>query len=122
MSISGDKPICAKCRKNLRDYGGYARYVQDGIHLSDIWDDVSPVRHRHIKNRAANELPRLIPDRIVTISGWPGGLLVDPFAGSGTSILAAMDAGMRFVASDSEFEYCQLMQTRASEVTRKGRR
>lgn len=109
------KPICAKCKRDLRDYGGYKKYVENGINLSDIWDDVSPVRHHNKKTRAANELPLVIPQRVVTLSGVPGGLIVDPFAGSGTTVVAALAAGMRFVASDSEKEYCELMCERISE-------
>jgi site-specific DNA-methyltransferase (adenine-specific) len=107
------KPICARCKRDLRDYGGYKKYVEEGINLSDIWDDVSPVRHNRMKTRAANELPLIIPQRVTTLSGVAGGLFVDPFAGSGTTILAARLAGMRYVASDSEREYCELMSSRA---------
>ncbi|MCK4392014.1 site-specific DNA-methyltransferase [Candidatus Bipolaricaulota bacterium] len=110
------KPICAKCKRDLRDYGGYAKYVADGINLSDVWDDVSPVRHRKSKTRAANELPLVIPERVVTISGCREGLIVDPFAGSGSTLVAAMSAGMRFVAADCEEEYCELMFQRISGV------
>jgi len=110
------KPICAKCKRDLRDYGGYKKYVENGINLSDIWDDVSPVRHHKTKTRAANELPLLIPERITTISGVKNGLIVDPFAGSGTTILAARSAGMRYVVSDCEDEYCELMSRRACET------
>ncbi len=106
------KPICAKCKRDLRDYGGYKRYVEEGINLSDIWDDVSPVRHSRMKTRIANELPLIIPKRVITISGVTGGLFIDPFAGSGTTLLAARLAGMQFVASDSEQEYCELMSSR----------
>lgn len=114
------KPICARCKKDLRDYGGYKKYVENGINLSDVWDDVSPVRHRKTKTRAANELPLLILERIVTLSGQEGGLIVDPFAGSGTTILAAHKGRMRFVASDCEKEYCELMYARASKLSKKG--
>ena len=109
------KAICARCKKDLRDYGGYKKFVADGINLSDIWDDVSPVRHRKSKTRTANELPVIIPERVVAISGVPDGLLVDPFAGSGTTILAALKARMRFVASDCEEEYCELMSVRITK-------
>lgn len=114
------KPVCARCKKDLRDYGGYRKYVQNGINLSDVWDDVSPVRHHNTKTRAANELPLVIPQRVTTLSGIKGGLIVDPFAGSGTTILAARLAGMRYVVSDSEQEYCELMSARAVEDLKKG--
>lgn len=106
------KPICARCKKDLRDYGGYREYVAHGINLSDVWDDVSPVRHRKTKSRTANELPFVIPERVITISGHSGGLVVDPFAGSGTTILAAIAAGMQFVGADCQVEYCELMHNR----------
>jgi len=116
------KPICAKCKRDLRDYGGYKQFVENGINLSDVWDDVSPVRHRNAKTRVANELPMLIPERVTTISGVTGGLVVDPFAGSGSTILAALSAGMRFVASDCEEEYCELMCARVRDyVSEKGK-
>ena len=112
------KPICARCKKDLRDYGGYKAFVADGINLSDIWDDVSPVRHRTTKTRTANELPRLITDRVLTISGVKGGLVVDAFAGSGTTVLSALSFGMYSVAVDLESEYCKLMSTRIQGVTK----
>ena len=113
------KPICARCKKDLRDYGGYKKYVEDGINLSDVWDDVSPVRHYKKKSRAANELPLVIPERVITLSGKEGGLFVDPFAGSGTTILAASKGRMQFVASDCEQEYCELMYARTSDLFKK---
>jgi site-specific DNA-methyltransferase (adenine-specific) len=106
------RPICARCKKDLRDYGGYKAYVANGINLSDVWDDVSPVRHHHTKNRVANELPLIIPERIIALSGVPEGLIVDPFAGSGTTLVASLDARMHFVAADCEVEYCRLMRDR----------
>lgn len=116
------KPMCARCKRDLRDYGGYKQFVENGINLSDIWDDVSPVRHRNAKTRVANELPLLIPQRVITISGVTGGLIVDSFAGSGSTVLAALSAGMRFVASDCEREYCELMCARVQDyVLKKGK-
>ena len=106
------RPVCAKCRRDLRDYGGYKEYVKNGINLSDVWDDVSPVRHRKTKARAANELPLLIPQRAVAISGRTRGLLVDPFAGGGSAPFAAAAANMRFVACDREAQYCELIYQR----------
>ncbi len=106
------RPVCAKCKRDLRDYGGYKEYVKNGINLSDVWDDVSPVRHRRIKTRAANELPLTIPQRAIAISGRTRGLLVDPFAGGGSAPLAATVAGMRFVACDREAQYCELIDQR----------
>jgi len=103
---------CRHCRKPIKDYGGYSQYVRDGVNLSDVWDDLSPVRHKKHKSRKSNELPVEIPQRIVEMSGRVDGLFVDPFAGTGTTLLVARDNGMRFVGGDAEQEFCQLIRNR----------
>lgn len=103
---------CRHCNGYVRDYGGYERFVRRGINLSDVWDDVSPVRHDKYKFRKANELPLVIPRRVVNISGSRGGLLVDPFAGSGSALVAAKEAKMNFLGCDREKEYCKIMLSR----------
>ncbi len=103
---------CRKCNSTLRDYGGYKQYVTEGVNLSDYWDDISPVRHKKHKNRTANELPLTIPMRVAQISGCRNGTLVDPFAGAGTSIIAALNCHMRFVAADREHDACRIMRSR----------
>jgi len=103
---------CPHCKNLLKSYGGYKRFVTDGINLSDVWDDLSPVRHRKHKTRIANELPRAIPDRALGIVGTKGGVLVDPFAGAGTVLRAAADAGMRFIGCDLQMANCRLMYRR----------
>lgn len=103
---------CRHCGGHLKDYGGYKRFVARGINLSDVWDDVSPVRHRKSKTRSANELPSIIPQRVVHMSGRSGGLFVDLYAGGGTATLAARDAGMRVVACDNEKQHIALVAKR----------
>lgn len=106
---------CRSCGETVKDYGGYKRYVKDGVNLSDVWDDLSPVRHGSKKSREANEMASEIPERALAISGRPRGLLVDPFAGSGTALLAAIRQGMHFAACDREPAYCELMHTRVED-------
>jgi hypothetical protein len=40
-----------------------------GINLSDLWDDLSPVRHKHSKYRSANQLPIRLTDRLLKTAG-----------------------------------------------------
>lgn len=109
-----EPPRCRKCNNPIKDYGGYKRFVVDGVNLSDFWDDISPVRHRKYKNRKGNELPVIIPSRVVQISGRRHGVLVDPFAGTGSAAVAAINGGMRFVVADREREACRVMRNRVT--------
>jgi len=93
---------CRNCGNPIKDYGGYKKYVQNGLNLSDVWEDISPVRHRRLKHRPSNEIPIKIPARAVEISGITGGLLIDPFAGAGTALIAASAQGMHYLACDRE--------------------
>jgi site-specific DNA-methyltransferase (adenine-specific) len=108
---------CRSCGQFVKDYGGYKRYIESGINLSDVWEDLSPVRHARYKKRSENELPLELTNRVIQISGRKKGLLVDPFVGSGTSIISAYDAGMRYVASDRETTYCDIAEARLKEYT-----
>jgi len=111
------KPICFRCKRDLKDYGGYKDFVKDGINLSDVWDDISPVRHSKYKHRCENELPETLADRILTISAERGGLLVDPFAGSGTMLVAAARNGMYFVGGDKDAISVQAINARLKAHT-----
>ena len=107
---------CRHCSGLVKDYGGYLDHVREGLNLSDVWDDLSPVRHRRNKNRPGNELPVELLRRVMAISGEESRLLVDPFAGAGTSLVAAREVGMEFVACDREAECCDVMVERLGSV------
>lgn len=110
---------CRHCGEYIKDYGGYLKIVEGrGVNLSDVWDDLSPVRHANRKNRAANELPALLFHRIVQMSGHVGGLYVDPFIGSGTGILAAARRGMRFAGCDLLKANCEVVRDRLEKLCR----
>lgn len=81
---------CRHCGGEIKDYGGYKNKMNpNGVNLSDVWSDLSPVRHRKYKRRGPNELPLKMLDRILDIGSVEGDLVFDPFGGSGTTFMAA---------------------------------
>lgn len=108
--------ICRNCGQYVKDYGGYKSIIDNkGINLSDFWDDISPVRHKKDKLRPQNQLPLLLTDRIIEISGINGGTFVDPFAGTGTSIISAVKKGMTFKCNDLIKDNCDIIIERIKE-------
>jgi site-specific DNA-methyltransferase (adenine-specific) len=105
---------CRHCGEYIHDYGGYVDFIRKGVNLSDFWDDLSPVRHKSKKTRPANELPIELARRAIKISSVKGGLLIDPFVGSGTTIATAIESKMNYLACDREETYCRLATKRAS--------
>ncbi|HEY0024800.1 MAG TPA: site-specific DNA-methyltransferase [Longimicrobium sp.] len=112
---------CPHCDEYIRDYGGYKSHIENGVNLSDVWDDLSPVRHSKYKHREANELPLALLRRVVGMSGRRDGLLVDPFAGTGTSVIAARLARMKYVAGDREPDHCATIQARLDALAARKR-
>lgn len=82
--------ICRHCGHEIKDYGGYKHKMNTkGISLTDVWDDIPPVRHKKYKTRGANELHLKFMDRILDIATVAGDTILDPFGGSGTTYVAA---------------------------------
>jgi DNA modification methylase len=67
-----------------------------------LWVDVPPLRHARTGERTGfpTQKPRALLDRIVACASQPGGLVVDLFAGSGTTGESAHKLGRRFVLGD----------------------
>lgn len=112
------KPVvCRHCKKTVKDYGGYTAIIeQKGINLSDFWDDISPVRHASTKLRKQNQLPLTVTDRVFHISGVNNGVVVDPFAGTGSALVSASTHGMRFIACDAVKENCRIIERRINNL------
>ena len=99
--VKGEKPntfnneripldVCKTCGHELKDYGGYKNKMNpSGVNLSDVWNDIYPVRHSKYKTRGSNQLPLKLLDRIISIASEPGDLVFDPFGGSGTTYVVA---------------------------------
>lgn len=67
-----------------------------------LWTDVPPLRHAAASERTGypTQKPRALLERIIRCATEPGGLVVDAFAGSGTTGVAAHALGRRAVLGD----------------------
>lgn len=55
--------------------------------------------------------------RLVTLITPPGGIVLDPFAGSGTTGMAAVRCGFDFVGIERELEYLSIANARIHAAT-----
>jgi len=89
---------CRHCGGEIKDYGGYKDKMNPrGVNLTDVWTDIPPVRHRRYKNRGANELALKMLDRVLDIATDEGDIVLDPFAGSGTTLAACELRSRRWI-------------------------
>ncbi len=80
--------VCRHCSKELKDYGGHRDAMNpNGVNLTDVWDDIPPVRHKKFKSekRTENQLSTKLVNRVVQMSTHEGDIVLDPFGGSGTT-------------------------------------
>ena len=52
--------------------------------------------------------PMELPARLIQLFSYPGELVLDPFAGTGTTLIAARRLGRRCIGYDISEEYCEL--------------
>lgn len=108
--------ICRKCGSLLKDYGGYKEFIQSngGTNLTDVWTDISPIRHRKYKHWEYNELPEKILERILETSTSRRDVVLDPFGGSGTTYAVAERFGRRWLGC--EIGNCAYIAERLKKV------
>jgi site-specific DNA-methyltransferase (adenine-specific) len=82
----------------------YRYYADEGRALGSVWMDcpamVANTPLRKETTGYPTQKPRKLLERIVRASSAPGDLVIDPFCGSGTTLVAAAALGRRFVGCD----------------------
>lgn len=68
------------------------------------------------KDRPAHPTPKPVPLMAELVEHCPPGVLADPFAGSGATLLAARQLGRRVIGVEVEERYCELIAERLSEA------
>ena len=78
----------------------------------DIWD-IAPESAKRVGHPAP--FPIELPHRLILLYTFKGDLVVDPFMGAGSTVLAAHKAGRRVVGYDLEEDYVRLAGRRFIE-------
>lgn len=107
-----DKAAVSGRAKQLRDEGFYfLKYHPDGAMPSDVWEIVPEDTHkRDASHYAAYPLELCMTPIAATCP--PGGIVLDPFVGTGTTVLAAVQQGRRAIGVDTAPSYIQLAKDR----------
>lgn len=72
-----------------------------GVKLQNLWDDIPPIGAQAAERLGyPTQKPVALLERIILASSNPGDVVLDPFAGCGTTIAAAQKLGRRWVGID----------------------
>ena len=88
---------------------------KQGVPLLDVWE--IPYLNPKAKERVGypTQKPILLLERIISISTDVGDLVLDPFCGSGTTLVAAKILDRKFIGIDISNEAIQLAKSRISQ-------
>jgi len=97
----------------------YIRYLDEmpGVPVQDIWDDL-PILNNRSKEFLGypTQKPLALLERIIAASSNPGDVVLDPFCGCGTAVVAAEKLGRRWVGIDITHLSIALMRYRLTDA------
>lgn len=95
------------------------RYAHEGLGVAvqDVWTDI-PRLDAHSSERLGYETqkPIALLERIISASSRPGDVVLDPFCGSGTTLVASERLGRGWLGIDSSLLACSLALGRTRSV------
>ena len=97
----------------------YKQYLAElkGIPLNNLWDDIFHINPMAKENLSfPTQKPEQLLERIVNMSSNPGDLVMDVFAGSGTTAAVAEKLGRRWIVCDFGKHAIYTMQKRMLRI------
>ncbi len=79
----------------------YTYYDDEPVYPGDVWADVSHLQQKDPQRTGYDtQKPQALLNRIILSASRPGDLVADLFGGSGTTAVAAAQAGRRYLIAD----------------------
>ena len=79
------------------------RYLSEmaGSIVTNVWNDISPIQGASKESRGyPTQKPLSLLERIIAASSKPGDVVLDPFCGCGTAVVAAQRMGRKWIGID----------------------
>lgn len=106
----------ARDRKSRHHFDYAAMREQNGgKQMKSVWRMQAPGNGEKVHGRHPTQKPIELLARIVRASCPPDGVVLDPFNGSGTTGVAALRAGLRYVGIERETDYLELTRKRLGD-------
>lgn len=92
------------------------REENGGRQMKTVWTIAPPGQDEKQHGKHPTQKPVSLVERCIRASTNPGDLVFDPFAGSGTTGVAAMSHGREFLGAELSDEFCSLSRSRLELV------
>ncbi|NPV86915.1 MAG: site-specific DNA-methyltransferase [Anaerolineae bacterium] len=92
------------------------KWLEKGYNPKDVWS-VSRLHRIHSEREDhPTQKPLEIVERMVKASCPPEGIVLDPFAGSGTTVAACLLHGRHYIAYEINPQYCAIIRQRIQRI------
>jgi site-specific DNA-methyltransferase (adenine-specific) len=101
--------------KQMRDVWALPRSEEAELHADGegrVWSQTTPKKSEKVHGRHPTQKPVALLNRLIDACTKDDALVLDPFCGSGTTGVAAISKGRRFVGIDMNREYLNLTRDR----------
>src|ERR1019366_1448722 len=88
-------------------YGGRSSVIQTGATKSN-WPSGAPIRYGHPHAKPVDVMETLI-------AACPPGVIADPFAGAGSTLIAARNQGRHAIGVEIDERYCEAAARRLAQ-------
>lgn len=118
FTYSTEFVIWARKEKKVPHYYNYQlmKELNDDKQMTDVWRLPAIARWEKSQGKHPTQKPLALLTRIILASTKPGAWILDPFAGSGTTGIAANLLGRRFLGIDQEKQFLELSKARREEL------
>jgi len=107
---------CRKCSYLIKDYGGKKNKLHPfGPLISDVWMDIHRIKHNKYRDKHPCQLPIHLLERIILMCTDEKDVVLDPFVGTGTSVIAAKRLGRKYIGIDIDEEYVNITESKLSK-------
>jgi DNA modification methylase len=86
-----------------------------GVGLQDVWTDIPPVSASSERLGYPTQKPVALLERIIAASSNPGDIVLDPFCGCGTALVAAQKLDRKWVGIDVTYLSIAVMKARLKD-------
>ena len=106
----------AKCVQTRKLAGDDAK-----VPLADVWFDIHRIKHKRDRDAHPCQLPEKLMERIIRLTTRPGDVVFDPFCGAGTTAIAAVKLGRKFVVTDVDADYARITAAKLAAMKQSAR-
>lgn len=118
FNFSAEYIIWARKCEKVSHYFNYElmKAINNGVHMPDVWKLPAPGTWEKVCGKHPTQKPLRLLYRIISASTRVGETILDPFAGSCTTGIAANLMDRKFIGIEQEEKYVELGYRRKAEI------